>query len=233
MKSSSASQAPQVNSSKTGVDGHADGLPGRLAAGQCQANRGRPVGNVQLRAVLTQGVAQPVDSLGRGRRRVGLDEDRVAQGHLEVVESVAHQGLERHGVDIIGLDAFHDLVVEIDGLLVRQAEQHVAKAGIEIAAGELEVDLAEPEPAAEIDAAGPALEGGVIGLDGPRPVARPFQVEPMFQGDLGILGSLRSGRRGIGGGAPSGGSAQCDRAGQSRPARTGATRPGNTRAAGA
>ncbi len=124
---------------------------------------------------------------GRRGRGVGLDEDRVAEGHLEVVESVAHQGLERHGVDIIGLDAFHDLVVEIDGLLLRQAEQHVAKAGIEIAARELEVDLAEPEPAAEIGAAGPAFERGVISLDGARPVAGSLEGEPLLERAFGIL----------------------------------------------
>ena len=170
---------------------------GRLAADECQANGGRPVRHVELCAVLTQRIAQPVHLLGAGSRGVGLDEDRVAQGDLEVVESMAHQGLERHGVDIIRLDAFHDLVVQIDGLIVRQAEQHVAKTGIQIAAGELEVDLAEPQPAAEIDAAGPAFERGVISLDGPCPVAGSFQSEPLFQGALGIL---RRGRRGIGGG---------------------------------
>ena len=47
---------------------------------------------------------------------------------------MTYEGLERHGIDIIGLDALHDLVVQINGLLVRQAEQHVAKARIEVSA---------------------------------------------------------------------------------------------------
>ena len=130
MKSSSASQAPQVNSSKTGVDGHPDRLPGQLTARQSQADGGCPVGNVQLRAILTQCSRSQVDALGGGRRRVGLDENRVAQRDLEVVEPVADQRLERHRVDVVGLDAFDDLVVEIDGLIVRQAKQDIAKAGV-------------------------------------------------------------------------------------------------------
>ena len=58
------------------------------------------------------------------------------------------------------------------------------------------MDLAEPEPAAEIDAAGPALEGGVIGLDGPRPVARPLLIEPLFQTASGSSALRASGRGG-------------------------------------
>ena len=60
---------------------------------------------------------------------------------------------------------------------------------------QLEVDLAEPEPAAEIDAAGPALEGVVVGLDGARPVAGPLLVEPAFQNDGGFLRQARRGGR--------------------------------------
>ena len=34
---------------------------------------------------------------------------------------MTNQRLERHRIDIICLDAFHDLVIKIDGLIARQA----------------------------------------------------------------------------------------------------------------
>ena len=92
MKSSRASQAPQVNSSNTGVD--AIPIACRASSLLVRARRigGRPIGDDQLRAVLPERLAEPGHALGRRRRRVGLDEDRVAEGDLEVVEAVADQG---------------------------------------------------------------------------------------------------------------------------------------------
>ena len=119
-------------------------LRASLAADECQADGGRPVWYVELRAVLTERLAQPVYLFLACGRGVGLDEDGVAEGDLEVVKSMTHKGLERHGINIIGLDAFHNLVVQINGLLLRQVKQHVAKTRIKISARELEVDLAEP-----------------------------------------------------------------------------------------
>ena len=52
------------------------------------------------------------------------------------------------------------------------------------------MDLAKPEAAAELDAAGPALEGGAIDLHGPGPVACPLLVEPALEDDDGVIVAL-------------------------------------------
>jgi len=89
---------------------------------------------------------------------------------------VADQRLERDRIDIARLDALEHFVVKIDGLLVGQPQQDIAKTGVGIAAVELEMDLAKAEPAAEIGPAGPSFHGIVIGLDRRCPVARPLLV---------------------------------------------------------
>ena len=58
------------------------------------------------------------------------DEERVAQGHFEVVEPVADQRLEGDGIDIVVLDPLEDFVVEVDRLLSRQPQEHAAEAGV-------------------------------------------------------------------------------------------------------
>ena len=195
MKSSRASQAPQVNSSSTGVEAKPIACSAELAARQspCAIAAARS-GIASVARYSPERLAEPGDPLRRGRGRVGLEEDRVAEGHLEVVEAVADQRLEGHGIDVVGLDALEDLVVELDGLVLRQGEQDVAEAAVRIAAVQLEMDLAEPKPAAEIDAAGPALEGVVIGLDRRGPVARPLLIQATLQHAVRIsIGTARAG----------------------------------------
>ncbi len=96
---------------------------------------------------------------GVGRRCVGLEERRVAEGHLEIVEAVADQRLERHRYRRSWSRSARAPRRRDRGLIVRQAQQDVAEAGVGVAAVQLEMDLAEPEPAAELGAAGPALDG--------------------------------------------------------------------------
>ena len=54
------------------------------------------------------------------------------------------------------------------------------------------MELAEPEPAAELGPAGPPLEGLAVGLDGGRPVPLALEVEPLVHEGLGIVGSPRA-----------------------------------------
>ena len=145
-------------------------LAADLAAGQGHPDRGGAVRDGQVRAVLAERSRSQVTRSGAAGRRVGLEEDRVAERDLEVIEAVADQRLQRHGVDVVRLDPLEDLVVELGGLIVRQGEQDVAEAGVRVAAMQLEVDLAEPEPPAELDAAGPAFEGLAVDLDRGGPV---------------------------------------------------------------
>ena len=134
-------------------------------------------------------LSRSADHTFRSRRgRVRLDEDRVAQRHLEIVEPVADQRLERHRIDITRLDALENLVVKVDGLFLRQPKQDIAKTAVGITAVELEMNLAEAKATAEVRAAGPALDGIVIGLDRRGPVARALLVETALEHALGIIG---------------------------------------------
>ena len=135
MKSSSALHAPQVNSRKTGVDAMPIACRATLAAAQCQANGGRPVGNRQLCAVL------------RGASRGAMSRDPgVAAGAFVLTKTGSRRATSRlsspcrtrgssgHRIDVVRLDALDDLVVQVDGLFVRQAQQDVPEAGVGIAA---------------------------------------------------------------------------------------------------
>ena len=177
----------------------ADRLLGHFAARERHADGGRTVGDHERRAITLERVAKPCDSIGRGRGCVGLDEDRIAQGDLEIVEAVADQRLERHRIDIARLDAFENLVVKIEGLFVGQPQQDIAKTAVGIAAIELEMDLAEAEPAAEVGTAGPAFHGVMIDLDRRGPVARTLLVRapaPSLRRDH-PAGSTAAARRGV------------------------------------
>ena len=144
----------------------------------------------ERRAIALERVAQPGDAVRSCRGGVGFHKDRIAEGDLEIVEAVADQRLERHGIDVARLDALENLVVKIDGLFVGQAEQDIAKAAVGVAAVELEMDFAKTKPAAEIGAAGPALDGVVIGLDRRGPVARPLVVQAPLHHPVGIVGQV-------------------------------------------
>ena len=196
MKSSSASHAPQVNSSKTGVEA----IPIACRASSLLVRAIRTAddrsGTTSCAAVLPERLAEPLHALGRGRRRVGLDEDRIAESDLEVIESVPDQGLERHRIDVVGLDALEDLIVELDRLIVRQAQQNLQEAAVGVAAVQLEMDLAQSEAAAEIDAARPALDRVVVRLDGRRPVMRALLIQAAIQDAVGLFRPTRSGGRG-------------------------------------
>ena len=170
-----------------------DGLASHLAASHGHADRGGAVGDGEVRAVPAEDVAEPGDPLGLGGRRVGLEEHRVPQGDLEIVEAVADQGLEGHGIHVIRLDALDHLVVELGRLGVGQGEQDVAEAGVRVAPLQLEMDLAEPQPTAELHAAGPSLERLAVDLDGAGPVPHPLLVESALQHGAGLAGGGRGG----------------------------------------
>ena len=61
------------------------------------------------------------------------------------------QRLEGHLINVVGLNAIENLVVQVGGLLVGQSKQDVAEADVGIAAVQLKMDLAQAEATAEID----------------------------------------------------------------------------------
>ena len=187
-----------MNSSKHGCGWKPDRLACGLATGEGHADGRRTVGNDELSTIAFQGLTQLGEAGGRRGRGVGLDEDRVAQGDFKVVEPVADQRLKVHGIDVAGLDALENLIVEIDGLFLWQPQQYVAEAAVGITAVELEVNLAEVKAAAEVGAAGPALDGVVIGFNRRRPVTGTLLVEAALEHSLRIIvGSGRGARRRI------------------------------------
>ena len=127
-------------------------------ADRTDLDRRGPVGDRELAPHRSKLLAQPGHPFRRGGGHVGFQEKRVAEGHFQVVEPVTNQRLQRNGIDIMGLDPLQHLVVEVDRLLPRQPQQDAAKARVLVAPDQLVMDLAEPEPAAELGPAGPALQ---------------------------------------------------------------------------
>ena len=184
-----------MNSSRTGVARQADRLPAQIAAREGHPDRGGSVRDDESRPVRAEGLAEPRDTFRHGGRGVRVQKRGIAQRDLEVVEPVPDERLERHGVNVVILDSLEDLVIEVGGLILGQGEQDPAKAGVGIAAMQLEMDLAEAEAAAELDAAGPVIEGLAVDLHGPTPVPRPFLVEAAFEDGGGVFGRGRCRRR--------------------------------------
>ena len=91
-------------------------------------------------------------------------------------------------IDVVRLDPLEHLVVEIDRLFVRQPQEDGAKTRVGVAAIQPEVDLAKPEPSAEVDPAGPPLESLVVEVNGRRPVLRSLLVQPSLESGVGIAG---------------------------------------------
>ena len=100
--------------------------------------------------MLAELLAQPGHAFGSRVGHVRLDEERVAQGHFEVVEPVADQRLKGNGIDIVRLNALEDLGVEVDRLFLGKPQQDTAKTDVLITADQLEMELTESEATAEL-----------------------------------------------------------------------------------